>query len=368
MEGSPLRTVQDGNQAVPSLAWLAGPSLGEAGEAGALLLALHPPNYLVLWNMDCGSKVWKKAYGDTLLGLELDPFTVGSALIRCATSFLFVYDLHPSKCPKSEGKKFYVTAGKGGSPGRDSGAEQSDQASRKKSTKLRKMVRSMVMGVEDGSLEQGATVSDCLQASYHRLVPGTVLLGYSKEVLVVDTELGQTVGVISLERTHSSLAALALASHRELLLLLHESGSVSVWSPRPGLSVAVTPLPKSQSMSSFPGTPGPGNPLAEAILEVSYELRASSDHVRLGKNCRVLGLALHPASHTEAAFLTTDGRVFLLRLTEGAASLCLGVTALLPSLACPPLTVRMCPALTVKNWADYQPLVRPYNSFLHLIN
>ena len=89
-------------------------------------------------------------------------------------------------------------------------------------------------------LEQGAAVSDCLQASYHRLVPGTVLLGYSKEVLVVDTELGQTVGVISLERSHSSLAALALASHRELLLLLHESGSVSVWSPRPGLSVAVT--------------------------------------------------------------------------------------------------------------------------------
>ena len=63
--------------------------------------------------------MWKKSYGDALLGISLDPFTVGSALLRGQTSFLFVHDLHPSKCPKSEGRKFYVTAGNRGSPGRD---------------------------------------------------------------------------------------------------------------------------------------------------------------------------------------------------------------------------------------------------------
>ena len=87
------------------------------------MLALHPPNHLVLWNMDTGVKVWKKSYPDVLLGISLDPFTVGSALLRGQTSFLFVHDLHPIKCPKSEGKKFYVTAGSRGSPGREGDQE-----------------------------------------------------------------------------------------------------------------------------------------------------------------------------------------------------------------------------------------------------
>lgn len=114
-------------------------------------------------------------------------------------------------------------------------------------------------------------------------------------------------------------------------------------------------LPKSQSLSAFPSTPASAAP-SEAILEISFESRAVSDHVRLGKNCRVLGLAVNPVSETEAAFLTTDGRLFLLAL-KTAPTPSLGLSALLPCLPHPPLTVRMCPPLTVKNWADFQPLV-----------
>ena len=117
--GEVVKQVRDGNQPVGGLAWLAGPATGQQSGEAALLLALHPPNHLILWNMDTGVKVWKKSYGDALLGISLDPFTVGSALLRGQTSFLFIHDLHPSKCPKSEGKKFYVTAGNRGSPGRE---------------------------------------------------------------------------------------------------------------------------------------------------------------------------------------------------------------------------------------------------------
>ena len=64
----------------------------------------------------------------------------------------------------------------------------------------------------------------------------------------MDTDLGQTVGVIGMERAHSPLSAVAVSSSNQHLLLLHESGSVSMWAPKPGLSVANTPmLPKSQS-------------------------------------------------------------------------------------------------------------------------
>ena len=69
-----------------------------------------------------------------------------------------------------------------------------------------------------------------------------------RELLLVDTDLDQTVGVIGMERAHSPLAAVAVSSSNQHLLLLHESGSVSMWAPRPGLTVANTPmLPKSQS-------------------------------------------------------------------------------------------------------------------------
>ena len=117
--GEVAKQVRDGNQPVGGLAWLAGPATAQQSGDSALLLALHPPNHLILWNMDTGVKVWKKSYGDALLGISLDPFAVGNALLRGQTSFLFIHDLHSSKCPKSEGKKFYVTAGNRGSPGRE---------------------------------------------------------------------------------------------------------------------------------------------------------------------------------------------------------------------------------------------------------
>jgi hypothetical protein len=373
--------VRDGNQPIAAVSWLAGPAHGDP----ALLLALHPPNHLVLWNMDSGTKVWKKSYDDTLLGIDLDPFTAGSALLRCATSFLFLHDLHPSKAPRSEGRKFYVTGGKGGSPGREAG--EPSQEARPRGARLRRMVRSIVLGGEGGQAGP-AQPNDCTTALFHRALPAAVLLAYPKEVLLVDTELGQTIGVIGLERSHSPLAALAVASQRELLLLLHESGSVSAWAPRPGLAPqAVTPAPgpppRSQSLSSFPGPASVSAPPGEVVLEVQYSSVASSDHVRLGKNCKVLGLALNPVSQMEVAFLTTDGRVLLLAV-RGAPPpggpqallprlaglpaclppLGLGVGAILPGLASPPHTIRMCPPLTVKNWADYRPLVR---SSSHLV-
>ena len=57
---------------------------------------------------------------------------------------------------------------------------------------------------------------------------------------------------------------------------------------------------------------------SDVLLEVSYESRLQSDNIRLGKNCRVLGLALEPSSERQMVLLTTDGRLFLLSLGEPA--------------------------------------------------
>ena len=40
-----------------------------------LLVALHPPYSLILWNADTGTKLWKKSYTETLTSFSLDPFS-----------------------------------------------------------------------------------------------------------------------------------------------------------------------------------------------------------------------------------------------------------------------------------------------------
>jgi hypothetical protein len=67
------------------------------------------------------------------------------------------------------------------------------------------MVKSMVLGAEGGEEEenqQTAVTNDCLSAQYHTALPNMVLLAYARELLLVDTDLGQTVGVIGMERAH----------------------------------------------------------------------------------------------------------------------------------------------------------------------
>ena len=39
-----------------------------------LLVALHPPYSMILWNTDTGTKLWKKSYTETLLSFSFDPF------------------------------------------------------------------------------------------------------------------------------------------------------------------------------------------------------------------------------------------------------------------------------------------------------
>ena len=179
--GEVIRKVQDGNQNIQQLSWV--------GES--LLLAVHPPNHLVLWDLSTGSKVWKKSYGDTVLGLDVSPHHQDSLLLRCQHSFLLT-EFSREKSPKSDGKKFYMTSSRNES---SAGTQRPRGGSK---SKLRRMVRSMMLGeAGDGEEERD---NDSLVAIFHPGVRGQVVIGYSKEVLIIDIELGQAVGQINLER------------------------------------------------------------------------------------------------------------------------------------------------------------------------
>ena len=158
-----------------------------------------------------------------------------------------------------------------------------------------------------------------------------------------------------------------------VLYLLHESGTVSVWSQRPGLSVANTPMASMTSSASLSSlsTWASGD---TAMLEISYECLSVSEHIRLAKHCRVSGLAIRPATEAELALTTTDGRVMLMALRPSSvpgtppaspivtlssmslSNVRLKVTATLSSLG-QAKCVKMCPPLTTKNLNSYRPLL-----------
>ncbi len=242
------------NRPVHEMCWLDGRVEG----TGHLLAALHPPFSLVLWDTAAGAPVWRKAYAETLQGFDFDPFNPGRVAFRCLECVLFVEDFHHSKAPGSSGKKFYVSgpspAGRG-SPTRSGGgggipssssveslsaaaaagpasstpatplapsasssslastplaptAAAMEEKGRAARTKIKRLMRELVMGEQsssssspgggDGSSSSADAfaLSECLAVKHHRAVRNHLLLVYPREVLVLDLDIGQTVGLV----------------------------------------------------------------------------------------------------------------------------------------------------------------------------
>jgi hypothetical protein len=38
------------------------------------LIAIHPPNSIVVWDATTGAKLWKKIYNEQLIAMDADPF------------------------------------------------------------------------------------------------------------------------------------------------------------------------------------------------------------------------------------------------------------------------------------------------------
>lgn len=62
---------------LPDLEWL-----WNQDASRDLLLAIHPPNYIILWNGDTGTKLWKKSYAENILSFSFDPFDPSNMACR----------------------------------------------------------------------------------------------------------------------------------------------------------------------------------------------------------------------------------------------------------------------------------------------
>ena len=114
------------------------------------------------------------------------------------------------------------------SPSRQS-MDSEDQANLNKlnKKKLTKFMKDFVLGQEISDREQAlAAMLDCQQVIFHQNARNHLILVYTREVLMLDLDIGQTVGMIVLDRSCSPILELVPCHLRDGFYLLLENGSV----------------------------------------------------------------------------------------------------------------------------------------------
>uniref|UniRef100_A0A3B4G5C2 WD repeat-containing protein 11 n=1 Tax=Pundamilia nyererei TaxID=303518 RepID=A0A3B4G5C2_9CICH len=374
--------IQEHSKPIGDLEWL-----WNQDASRDLLLAVHPPNYIVLWNGDTGTKLWKKSYAENILSFSFDPFDPSNMALLTSEGIVFITDFSYSKPPGSAGKKVYI-ASPHASPAHTKPAPATAPAPTGAKKALNKV---KVLITNEKPTAEAVTLNDCLQLSYLPSKRNHMLLLYPREILILDLELSQTVGVVAIERSGVPFIQVIPCAQRDALYCLHENGCITL---RVCRSTVAT---------------------EESVQELVYDLRSQCDAIRVTKTVRPYRMVICPVNENKAALMVSDGRAMLweLRAHTGKAanpssglsplyspvSFCgapLGpnqkkiqdlslnsmigqtliagetlptsshqqevqlkflLTGLLSGLPLPPFAIRMCPPLTTKNINHYQPLL-----------
>ncbi|NXR24899.1 WDR11 protein, partial [Cinclus mexicanus] len=358
-----------------------------------LLLAVHPPNYIVLWNADTGTKLWKKSYAENILSFSFDPFDPSRLALLTSEGIVFISDFSPSKAPASSGKKVYIS-----SP--HSSPSHNKLAAATGAKKALDKVKILISNEKPSA--ESVTLNDCLQLSYLPSKRNYMLLLYPREILILDLEVNQTVGVIAIERTGVPFIQVIPCFQRDGLFCLHENGCITLRVRRSNCSITATPSEE---------------PDPEPAQELVYDLRSQCDAIRVTKTVRPFSMVCCPVNENAAALIVSDGRVMIWELKssisgrnvrnssssasplyspvsfcgipvgalqnklpdlsldnmiagQGASAgeelrnsflqevhLKFLLTGLLSGLPLPPFAIRMCPPLTTKNIKQYEPIL-----------
>lgn len=370
-----------------------------------LLVALHPPYSLVLWNADTGTKLWKKSYTEPLLSFSFDPFNSKNVAFLGSDCIVFIDDFSVTKTPSSNGKKFFISSPSSSATNLKTDGSTSSMEKKAASKNLAERMSKILVGegTSKKSTREDAdqvVLNDCIQLLYHQSCRHHLVLVYTREILILDLEINQTVGIIPIERAGSPFVQVVSFRQRDVLLCLHENGSVSARIRRKTNAITT---PASEGHGAFDDSPPP------ISMDVTYDLRCQSDGMRVTRHSRVSSLACCPVSEKSVGLVVTDSRIVfwdMMLLSGGidseqgtdsdtklkfpvvsdvpppkislsdmigqlpvvnpdhpsvlkgrAAALKFVITGLLNGVVSPVTCLRMCPPLTTKNWSVYEPLI-----------
>ncbi|UYV81446.1 WDR11 [Cordylochernes scorpioides] len=293
---------------------------------------------------------------------KLHPLPRRVSAVLATDSIIFVEDFQLNKTPKGPGRKFHISAPISASTSKVGSPTVPEEKSKISHLLTRRI--SFLTKADSKTSEEVVALNECLQLIYHRSYRHHLLLVYPREVLVLDLEIYQTVGIVT---TTSPLQSVLTTSQRDSLLCLHENGSVSF-------------RLRSHHPPAAENTKG-------LATEVTYDSHCQSDSFRLTKNSRVVGMSISPVQETTVALLVSDGRLVFQHLlphkTEGShvpysvMPPCLGdllppyhhlapgtiprlrflLSGVLGALAAAPHVLAMCPPVTYRNWRYHQPLL-----------
>ncbi|XP_052771962.1 WD repeat-containing protein 11-like [Mya arenaria] len=407
-QGEPKSEFGDGTKPIQDLEWLQWQDASHD-----LIVALHPPYSVILWNADTGTKLWKKSYTETLTSFALDPFCFRHMAFLGQDCIVFIDDFSITKTPSSNGKKFYISSPTAGNAKGDTPVGSLERKSTSASRNLAKRMTKILVGegtpreVEGSKTQELIALNECIQMTYLRSCRHHLMLVYPREILILDLEINQTVGIIAAERTGSPFLEVLPMLQRDVLYCLHENGSISCRvRRRTNMQTSLSPDAKEAFDDNNPGA-----------LEVAYDLRCQSDSIRMTRHCKVSGVAFCPVKETRLALILSDSRLVFwdlhtvdfnpdaknsksplytpgddkiltnqelcnkvvpyprlvlsdmigqsYQLSSNHESAIKGhgvmlkflMTGLLNGLHSPITVIRMCPPLTTKNWNIYEPLL-----------
>ena len=358
--------------AVVDMAWLD----GRFQNSGHLLLALHSPNALVLWDTGSGVKMWKHTVKPEMAfyGLDLDPFNPNRIVLKSTNNnVFFINDFKPGKPPSGVVRSFQFSS--------DTKKYKTQQKLQKVRTKVLELVT-----MSENSATGSSSAPECVQVLFHKTSRNHLLMVFQRQVLIFDLDIEQIVGAIGLDKNSPAIVQAWSCSQRDVLFLLYENGCVSMRVRRKMYNACQTPsMSRSFSQMSVSKTPS-GDPESfnfhdQNLFEIVYEQRGLSEPVRLCKNGRILGLAVNEMTEKTMAIFSSEGKLSFAEVlpsnnnpvTTDVPSLCikdvvpgilddklsagfkLHTYGVLTGLAASPFVVRMCPPLTVKNIEEYVP-------------
>ncbi|ESO13031.1 hypothetical protein HELRODRAFT_63831 [Helobdella robusta] len=360
----------DGTKPVSDMEWV-----GVQDISHDLLLALHPPYHLILWNTENGSRLWRKAYTDLFQTFSFDPFDPMRIAFLGQDFVVFVDDFTLSKAPVGSGKKFYISSPSSQKVGGILIGESSKRSNYQDDENI--FVNAIPMSNSSGVISNETSM--CLQLEFHKSRRHHLILMYSKETLVLDLEINQTVGVISIERSGSPFLKIMSISQKDAIICLHENGSLSL-----RVCKLSSNLESDQSMHSNHDDHFSGMPISNDLF---YDHVCQSDGLRVTKHNKVIAGAVCPVSEKCVALVMSTGKTLIweLQSTKPPKNNCISsafaqlqpkltiknlinptspknlfkflMVGLSNNLSQSPIVVRMCPPLTTKNFNFYQPLL-----------
>ncbi|CAF3780097.1 unnamed protein product [Rotaria magnacalcarata] len=372
---------RDGNKPITDMLWYA------CDNNPQLLLVVHSPNIVILWNTQTGTKIWRIVYDqerqkdvETFQQIIQDPFNHQRAILLGQSSLAFIEDFSPINTPSGQNRRFYISNTNNNNNNNGNKANPSSNNNGRTpsisstSSQLTTRLKTIIEGTEhskqdDQSSSSVVSLNDCIQILFHPMHRHLILIVYPREILIFDLQILQTVGTISCEKHSAAFYKIYGCRRRDTFICFHESGTISVRN-RHLENSTITALQSANCL------------LHDFVIDLTYDLTYYSDPFRLVKNTRICSFSVSPKDESSISVILTDGKVLFWNVdqkplstsshgetyTEGNIGNRIPLGGVMFAAPTGPYVLSMCPPMTVKNYKEWQPLLAVGNETTKFFN